>query len=195
MSNARNLARVLADSSGAIATTNLGNAIPADGSITAIKIADGAITSTKLAAGAAISSGTVAYFGMSTAPAGWLKANGAAISRFAYADLFAAIGTTYGAGDGSTTFVVPDLRGEFPRGWDDGRGADSGRGIGTTQSHAFGSHNHGFGMDGTVGSTKVNPGSTWGFAGSGAGQGHTVSTVGDTETRPRNVALLACIKY
>ena len=66
-----------------------------------------------------VPSGTVFHFAGQTAPAGWLKANGAAVSRTAYADLFAAIGTTYGAGDGRSTFNLPDLRGEFIRGWDD----------------------------------------------------------------------------
>ncbi|WP_231679148.1 phage tail protein, partial [Ralstonia pseudosolanacearum] len=51
-----------------------------------------------------------------------------------YAALYAEIGTTFGAGDGAATFNLPDLRGEFLRGWDDGRGVDSGRGIGTWQS-------------------------------------------------------------
>jgi microcystin-dependent protein len=60
--------------------------------------------------------GQVAFFAMSTAPTGWLKANGAAVSRTAYADLFAAIGTTWGVGDGSTTFNVPDLRDRMPIG-------------------------------------------------------------------------------
>ena len=57
---------------------------------------------------------------------GWLKANGAAVSRTAYGDLFAKIGTVFGSRDGSTTFNLPDLRGEFIRGWDNGRGVDSG---------------------------------------------------------------------
>ena len=74
-----------------------------------------------------VPSGTVLYFAGSSAPAGWLKANGAAVSRTAYAALFAAIGTTYGLGDGRSTFNLPDLRGEFIRGWDDGRGVDTPR--------------------------------------------------------------------
>lgn len=77
--------------------------------------------------------GQVAFFARSTAPTGWLKANGAAISRTTYAALFAAIGATFGAGDGSTTFNLPDLRGQFPRGWDDGRGVDAGRAFGSAQ--------------------------------------------------------------
>lgn len=86
--------------------------------------------------------GMVVHFARSTAPAGWLKANGAAVSRSAYAELFAAIGTTYGAGDGFTTFNLPDLRGEFVRGWDDGRGVDGGRALGSSQSGAIQSHAH-----------------------------------------------------
>ena len=90
-----------------------------------------------------VPSGAVLYFSGRTAPAGWLKANGAAVSRTAYAALFAAIGTTYGAGDGRTTFNLPDLRGEFIRGWDDGRGVDAGRVFGSAQAHALQSHQHG----------------------------------------------------
>ena len=69
--------------------------------------------------------GQVAAYAMSAAPQGWLKCNGAAISRSTYSNLFKAIGTTFGVGDGSTTFNLPDLRGEFIRGFDDGRGVDN----------------------------------------------------------------------
>jgi phage-related tail fiber protein len=87
--------------------------------------------------------GLVAHFARDTAPTGWLKANGAAVSRVAYAELFAAIGTTFGAGNGFTTFNLPDMRGEFVRGWDDSRGIDGGRSIGSTQSGETASHSHG----------------------------------------------------
>lgn len=76
-------------------------------------------------------------------PTGWLKCNGAQISRTTYSALFSAIGTTYGSGDGSTTFHLPDFRGVFPRGFDDGRGYDSGRVFGSYQDSANKSHNHG----------------------------------------------------
>ncbi|WP_346984382.1 phage tail protein [Chryseobacterium sp. POE27] len=78
--------------------------------------------------------GTVSYTAASTVPAGYLECNGTAISRTTYATLFAAIGTTYGAGDGSTTFNLPDLRGEFVRGWDHGRGVDVSRSLGSSQT-------------------------------------------------------------
>lgn len=60
--------------------------------------------------------GVVLPFAGSTAPSGWLLCNGATISRTTYATLFGVIGTTYGSGDGSTTFLVPDLKGRVPAG-------------------------------------------------------------------------------
>ncbi len=144
-----------------------------------------------------IKAGTVAHFAASSAPDGWIKANGAAVSRSAYGQLFTAIGTTYGAGDGSTTFNVPDLRGEFVRGMDDGRGVDSGRSIGSSQGHAYQTHNHGIVVKtgyyndnaGTYAPTGTYPSrntmGTWTSDNAGGGN----------ETRPRNVAMLACIKY
>ena len=71
---------------------------------------------------------------MLNSPLGFLKCDGSAISRTDFSRLFSVIGTTYGAGNGSTTFNLPDLRGEFLRGFDDGRTVDSGRVIGTAQS-------------------------------------------------------------
>lgn len=87
--------------------------------------------------------GMVCYFAQATPPAGYLKRNGAAVSRATYARLFAKIGTTYGAGDGSTTFNLPDGRGVFDRGLDDGRGFDPDRTLGSYQDSANLSHAHG----------------------------------------------------
>lgn len=87
--------------------------------------------------------GAIQLFAMSAIPTGWLECNGAAVSRTTYANLFAVIGTTYGAGDGSITFNLPDMRGMFARGWDHGRGADPGRALGSTQTAANQSHTHG----------------------------------------------------
>lgn len=86
--------------------------------------------------------GMVASFAMTAAPTGWLKCNGAAVSRTAFAQLFAWLGTHYGAGDGSTTFNLPDMRGLFPRGWDDGRGVDAGRAFGVYQDMMLHAHAH-----------------------------------------------------
>ena len=137
-----------------------------------------------------IPAGCVAHFAMSAAPSGWVKANGATVSRTTYAALFSAIGVVFGAGDGSTTFKLPDLRGEFLRGWDDGRGVDSGRGFGTWQADEFKSHTH------TVGEIT----SGWHIDSStddefDADLNSETGATGGSETRPRNVALLACIKY
>ncbi|MEP7454309.1 tail fiber protein [Phyllobacterium sp. SB3] len=97
---------------------------------------------TKLDSGGVNPPGTIILFAANTVPSGYLKCNGAAISRATYAALFSAISTTHGAGDGSTTFNVPDLRGEFVRGFDDGRGVDSGRVFGSAQAGAYESHTH-----------------------------------------------------
>lgn len=136
-----------------------------------------------------VKAGTVAHFAASSAPAGWLKANGAAVSRTLYAGLFAAIGTTYGAGDGATTFNLPDLRGEFLRGLDDGRGVDAARAIGSPQSAQNQTHTHGL--------AEVWTTSTGGRAVriTGGGSATQSGASGGTEARPRNVAMLACIKY
>ena len=136
--------------------------------------------------------GTVVYHAANAPLSGYLKANGSAVSRTTYASLFSVIGTTFGVGDGSTTFNLPDLRGEFLRGWDDGRGVDSGRALGSAQGGQVQSHVH----DNRVG-----------FTGSGAGSnrllfdskpndgGIATEAFGGGETRPRNIALLAYIKY
>lgn len=63
---------------------------------------------------AALPAGILTMTAADTAPSGWMICNGSAVSRTTYADLFAAIGTTYGVGDGSTTFNIPDLRGRVP---------------------------------------------------------------------------------
>lgn len=81
--------------------------------------------------------GAVIGFAMNSAPTGWLIANGVAVSRITYARLFSRIGTIYGAGDGSTTFNLPDYRGVFMRGIDNGRGIDASRSIGSLQGDAI----------------------------------------------------------
>lgn len=138
-----------------------------------------------------IPTGTVIAFAASTAPTGYLKANGALISRTTYASLFAVIGTTFGAGDGSTTFALPDLRGYFPRGWDDGRGVDTGRVFGSGQEDIFKSHTHN--SEKAIG---VSTGTSYTAHGSsGNYNGGPLVSTGGTETRPKNIALLYCIKY
>ena len=72
----------------------------------------------------------------------YLLCNGSAVSRTTYSALFAAIGTTWGIGDGATTFNLPDLRGVVPRGLDSGKGYDPGRAFATYQADGLGAHNH-----------------------------------------------------
>jgi len=137
-----------------------------------------------------VSSGMVLAFAGSGVPSGWLECNGAAVSRAAYAGLFSVIGVLWGSGDGSTTFNVPDMRGEFLRGWDNGRGIDGGRTLASNQSDAFKSHTHSGGKVGSATGCNINIG-----GGSDAlpDDGQTGST-GDTETRPRNVSVMYIIK-
>lgn len=205
--------------------------------------------------------GEVKFFARSTTPVGYLKANGDAVLRTLYPNLDTAIyvGDTNNAtaifgyrctnpanpgGSRSTTgqyIVVPDMRGEFARGWDDGRGVDPGRSFGSSQGHALLTHNHTASTSNSGGHTHTgstttagshrHPISTFNDSGGGgptidnSGQSsdpftvyteyegdhshgvnlnvdgvhnHTVTVnnyVGANETRPRNIALLACIKY
>ena len=105
-----------------------------NGTITNDDIANGTITGSKLAAGSLFSSGMIVPFAGSTAPSGWLMCFGQDVSRTIEASLFTAIGSTYGAGDGSTTFNVPDLRGRVIAGQDDMGGVSANRLLGVTGS-------------------------------------------------------------
>lgn len=137
--------------------------------------------------------GTIVTIPTDDVPTHCLECNGATISRETYPELFSAIGTTYGAGDGSTTFKIPDLRGEFIRGWDNARGIDASRAIGSAQADAFKSHNHStIGIyPGTLGTSGYIP-----FAGTtGTIDAVYGNATGGTETRPRNVAMMYCIVY
>ena len=160
------------------------------------------------AVGVAISAGAVLGFAMAAAPTGWLKCNGAAVSRTTYAKLFAAIGTTFGAGNGSATFNLPDLRGEFIRGFDDGRGVDPGRALGSAQGDAIRnitgyirSTNGAFTTEGATGAFAAiqqgqrasNDAGYVGYSGLTLDASLVVPTA--NENRPRNVAMLMCIKY
>jgi len=101
-----------------------------------------------LPAGGFSPSGSVIAFAGSSAPSGWLTCDGSAVSRSTYADLFTAISTTYGVGDGSTTFNLPDLRRRTPvgTGSSDTLGDDDGVAYASrsaTLTHSIPAHNHG----------------------------------------------------
>lgn len=136
--------------------------------------------------------GAVVYFATTVTPSGYIKANGAAVSRTTYANLFARVGEFWGAGNGSTTFNVPDLRGEFIRSWDDGRGIDSGRSFGSFQADEFKSHSHTLPVrdNNNTGDNYIEDADSTQLVRT-ANTGFT----GGDETRPRNIALVAYIKY
>ena len=159
-------------------------------------------------------SGAIMAFAGTTAPSGWLKCEGQAISRTTYATLYAAIGTAWGVGDGSTTFNVPDLRGMFVRGTGtNATGSSSGAvgpSVGAYAADTYLNHSHGVtdpghvhsfpGYAGSAPSTAAG-GSTWYITGSNTNTnsnttGLTVntSTTGGTETKPKNYGVLYIIK-
>lgn len=119
--------------------------------------------------------GVVLPFAGSTAPTGWLLCFGQAVSRTTYAVLFTALGTAYGAGDGSTTFALPDLRGRIPGGKDNMGGSaasrltTAGSGVdGTTLGASGGAQTH------TLTNAQL-PTSVIGTGGSTIARGATVS--------------------
>ena len=203
-----------------IADTNVTTAKIADTNVTTAKIADGAVTQVKLDSAllAALQTtfsnpiGTVIWYagvgGAGTPPpTGYLKANGDTIPNGTgtvqgvtadFSALYALVGAT-----------LPDLRGEFIRGWDDGKGVDANRSFKSTQSDQWKNHQHVFGGDDMIANSSIGNfqsiGSSGNFAydatSTASGNGRSMYTKdspidsGGTETRPRNVALLACIKY
>lgn len=154
--------------------------------------------------------GVVFPFGGTSAPAGFLMCDGSAVSRATYAALFSVIGTAFGAGDGSTTFNVPELRGEFIRGLDNGRGVDAGRVRGSGQGDAIrnitgsvanfyrvsSNESHGVMSQGPYGSTPARTGAAGTDPGDNASIDIDVSRQVPTaaENRPRNVAMHYIIK-
>ena len=166
-------------------------------------------------AGHLVPTGVILPYGASSAPTGFLICNGNAENRSTYSALFAVIGTSFGAGNGSSTFNLPDCRGKFLRGFDNGAGNDpdassrtGGDAVGSTQGHAFAAHTHAVNYSdlnpsGTTSVDTANEGWPYNAGGdSWANQGETdtgrsVTTVstGSNETRPINVAVQYIIKY
>jgi microcystin-dependent protein len=168
-----------------------------------VVVADGEVTVAKLAAAVQqllVPAGAVQAFAMNSAPTGWLAADGTAVSRTDYAALFTAIGTTYGVGDGSTTFALPDLRGYFVRG--SGTNSDS------TASGTFGAKQAGTEVYDQYDNGRVPDLSNAVFNddGSVARNVQVISNVSNTgglptvsrnfaKVRPANIAMLYCIKF
>lgn len=158
-----------------------------------------------------VPAGSVFSFATTTVPTGYLECNGAAVSRSTYASLFSAISTTWGVGDGSSTFNLPDLRGQFVRGWDNSAGVDSGRSFASSQSDQNKSHNHSINDSGhnhTIGNWGGNFGGGSGaltFRNDVSGTngsiiqnsttGISIQNDGGTEVRVKNYALMYVIKF
>ena len=153
--------------------------------------------------------GTIIIWATSTPPTGYLECDGSALSRATYAALFAALGVTYNkTTDAEDKFRLPDLRGEFIRGWDHGRNADKDRAIGTTQKATRVYRRNYFpdGWEGAMydrdhrasadidGAIEVISGGTTGRSNS-AELGVTGGKLDGVRVRPRNVALMCAIKY
>ncbi len=165
-------------------------------SIKTISIENGAITPAKLNSSVIlVPTGAVMPFAMNSAPSGWLPAHGQAVSRTTYSALFNLIGVTYGAPD-NASFYVPDLRGIFVRGYDDGRGLDASRTFASYQGDIFQSHAHNVGA-GQASGISSGCGSGPNFQKANDANCGSVITeyVGGVETRPKNIAMLYCIKY
>jgi hypothetical protein len=163
--------------------------------------------------GAALPSGMIVPFAGDNIPTGWLLCDGQQVSRSSYRDLFNAIGTAWGNGDGSSTFHVPDMRGGFLRGVDDpaassqpaaGRdpaagsrtalnaGGNTGNNVGSYQADEVGPHAHpykwrdwaGASHSGFVMANGTDYGTRSGFIYNNSG----------IETRPRNMYVNYIIK-
>lgn len=133
-----------------------------------------------------IPAGTIVPYGGSSAPTGWLLCYGQAISRTDYSGLFGVIGTTYGNGNGSTTFNVPDLRGRFPLGKDDMGGSAANRVAGATSLNGNGgnqylqNHVHGTGTLAIAASSNTSIADGGGTPQGAAAESHTHGLSGST---------------
>lgn len=152
--------------------------------------------------------GSIQAYGGTSVPSGWLDCNGASLQRTEYPDLFSAIGTAWGTAS-SAEFNLPDLRGRFLRGRDQGVGVDpdaasrtasnpggnTGDEVGTVQADAVGSHTHSFSIPlGDNNNDNANPPSASNGALVGITYSGTTGGTGSTETRPKNAGVRFIIK-
>lgn len=148
--------------------------------------------------------GMIAAFGVPTIPgdSNWLACDGAELPMADYPALYAAIGTLFGFASIPANFKLPDLRGYFLRGWNSTGGVDPdadtrlrGNTVGSVQADALGSHVHS--MKATKTANVSNAGDNEVQAGIGGYATNDLSTysAGSSETRPKNIAVLYCIKW
>ncbi|MGJ1094124.1 tail fiber protein, partial [Escherichia coli] len=149
---------------------------PLDNTLTNLSGKDvaGLLTYLGLGEGSALPVGVPVPWPSATPPKGWLKCNGAAFSAEEYPELAKAYPTN----------KLPDLRGEFIRGWDDGRGVDAGRALLSEQSDLFKAHHHAF----TFFLGYAAGGGTGAVYDYGGSAGRDTYDTGGNETRPRNIA-------
>lgn len=164
--------------------------------------------------GEGVPTGMVMYFADTFAPDGWLECNGRTVSRANYQNLFNVIGTKFGDGDGSSTFNLPDLQGEFIRGFDKVGQIDPNRQFGSKQKatvqafdptktsiYMIGLYNNADDdaskFPGMIGAESIDLNDYQGVAAAGTDSGTSVrdDEVCFAAVRPRNVSLLPCIKY
>lgn len=151
--------------------------------------------------------GTVIMFPVEVPPSGYIECDGSEVSRTTYAKLFAVLGTRYGAGDGSTTFNLPDMRGQFVRGWDHNSAVDPDRNLRSNRGDGVGGDNVGTLQGGQIQSHRHNifpnvAGHTLGAGNYLHGAWYPMSygnsytgNNGGNETRPKNIYMMYCIKY
>lgn len=192
---------------GALSADAEGRAKMANEFLIAALIASATITADRLSPDIVWPVGVVLENSSEVCPAGFFHCDGSAKSRSTYAALFAVVGTTFGQGDGSTTFNIPDTRGRFKRGWDAGCGRDpgasertapalggaSGDHVGSLQGDSVNAHTHTLkGYTTPVQGTGANQTVV---SASGTGTVNTEASAGASETRPINQYFMDIIKY
>lgn len=173
----------------------------------------------KTGGGGFVPTGTILPFSSSTVPDNYLECDGSTVSRTSYSDLFNIIGESWGEGDGTTTFSLPDLRGYFLRGYDHGAGNDpnaasrtemstggaTGDNVGSRQDHAMQGHTHDFYYvdfrlgSGGSGMYVRSTSNTTKFSTGGLIRGPVTYGYGapllSTESRGKNASVMFIIKY
>jgi len=144
--------------------------------------------------------GGIMMFPVAGVPTGWLECNGDDISINDYGILYKVIGhnyTTLGALDRNSRFQIPDMRALFVRGWDHNKGVDTtggvSRSLGTTQEDLLKDHTHSY-LQTIQGTDTTSGGDTHYINAANGTTGSVAGGLGGSETRPKNIALVYCIK-